>query len=63
MTGAERLQVAFRLTALSRRATETGIRRRHPEYGDEDVRRALVRLLHGDDVARRVWPGRGLLEP
>jgi hypothetical protein len=40
-----------------------GIRRRHPEYTDEQVRMALLRLLHGDELLRTVWPDRALVQP
>ena len=31
--------------------------------GTEHVRRALARLLYGDDLARNAWPGLELLDP
>ena len=63
MGGAERAQVMFRLGAMARRTAEAGIRQRHPEYDDEQVMLALARLLHGDDLVRRAWPDRELVEP
>jgi len=61
--GPRRSAAAFRLTALARAAARSGIRARHPDYSDEEVRRAFCRLLHGDAVARRVWPGAPLVDP
>jgi hypothetical protein len=61
--GAERFAIAFRLTSLAREASRAGIRARHPEYADGEVRRAFFRLLHGDEATRGVWPGLDLLEP
>ena len=63
MGGTGRLQVMFRLIRLGRRAAAAGIRRRHPEYDDEQVLLALARLLYGDDLIRRAWPDRELVEP
>jgi hypothetical protein len=63
MGGPGRAQVMFRLSEMARRTTEAGIRRRHPEYDDGQVMLALARLLHGDDLVRRVWPGRELVAP
>lgn len=63
MGGPGRAQVMFRLTAMAREAAEAGIRRRHPAYDHGQVIRALARLLHGDELVRRAWPGRDLLEP
>jgi hypothetical protein len=32
-------------------------------YDDEQVVHALGRLLHGEDIARRLWPGSEIVEP
>ena len=63
MKGRGRADVMFRLGEMTRRTTMAGIRRRHPEYDDVQVRLALARLLLGDDLVRRVWPGRELVSP
>jgi hypothetical protein len=58
-----RAYLAARLSADVRRLSRAGIRSRHPAYTDEEVELALRRLLHGDDLFRRAWPGRPLLAP
>jgi len=63
MSGAQRVAIAFRLTRLARDAARAGIRARHAEYVEEEVRRAFFRLLHGDEPTRHVWPDRELLDP
>ena len=63
MDGSRRVALAFRLTRLAREASRAGIRARHPEYGEDEVRRAFFRMMHGDSVTRRVWPDRELLDP
>jgi hypothetical protein len=63
MTGSERLAAAFRLIRLARRTTVSGIRARHPEYDDEQVRLAYARLVLGDDLTRAAWPDRELVAP
>jgi len=63
MGGAGRAQVMFRLTAMARETAEAGIRGRHPDYDHGQVMRALARLLYGDELVRRAWPGQELLEP
>jgi len=63
MTGAQRTGVVFRLNAMARGASAAGIRSRHPSYSEEEVKRALFRLLHGDEPTRGVWPHLPLLEP
>jgi hypothetical protein len=57
MGGRARSAVAFRLTDLARRNAVRGIRERHPEYDDAQVRSELCRLRHGDALWRLVWPG------
>ncbi len=63
MDGSRRAALAFRLTRLAREASRAGIRARHPEYGEDEVRRAFFRLLHGDSITRKVWPDGELLDP
>jgi len=64
MTGQERLQVVFRLNHLARATAASGIRSRHPDCTEDQVRLALFRLLLGDDeLTRRVWPGQPLVAP
>ena len=63
MGGTGRAQVMFRLSDMTRRTAEAGIRQRHPEYDAEQVTRALARLLYGDDVVQCAWPGRELMAP
>ena len=63
MGGPARSAVAFRLTDMARRSTTAGIRRRHPEYDDGQVQRALCRIVLGDAVCRALWPTEGLVDP
>jgi hypothetical protein len=63
MGGAARVAVMFRLSEAARRWSMAGIRRRHPDYGDAEVRQALARMILGDDLVRRVWPDCELLDP
>ncbi len=63
MSGEERTEVVFRLNKIARETAAAGIRSRHPNYSEERVRFALFRLLLGDKLTRRVWPGRALVDP
>ena len=63
MSGSERVAVVFRLNEWARRTAEAGIRSRHPDYGEEEVRMALRRLWLGDELTREAWPDRELVEP
>jgi hypothetical protein len=51
------------MAADTRQVTRAGIRARHPDYSVEQADLALYRLLYGDDLFRRAWPGRPLLAP
>ncbi len=61
--GAERVAIAFRLSALVRGVAVAGIRQRHPAYTEADVEMAHRRLVLGDDLVGRVWPDRELVDP
>jgi hypothetical protein len=63
MGGRGRVAVAFRLSAMVRRVACAGIRARHPEYVDEQIRLAHARLTLGDTLVRAVWPDRPLVDP
>ena len=60
---AGRVRLAAKMAGDTRQISRAGIRARHPEYSPEDVDLALSRLLYGDDLFRRAWPGRPLLAP
>jgi hypothetical protein len=63
MSGRDRVAVSFRLNEFARRTAEAGIRSRHPDYSEEQVRFALHRLWLGDELTLRAWPGRELVRP
>ena len=46
-----------------RRIAADGIRQRHPDYSERDVRRALVAILYGREAAAKVWPGESVPVP
>lgn len=48
--------MTFELTDDLRRVTEAGVRHRHPDYDDDMVRLALIRLWLGPELFRRVHP-------
>lgn len=53
----QKAEIAVRLSEAVRELAAGGIRQRHPEYDERDVRKALIALLYGADIARRLWPG------
>ena len=56
-------ELAARLSEDMRALALAGIRQRHPDYSEVDARRALFRLLLGDELFRRVWPDAPLVAP
>jgi hypothetical protein len=61
--GRERVAIMFRLTSMVDRIAMAGIRSRHPDYDETQVRSALARLTLGDTLVRAVWPNRPLVDP
>lgn len=56
MTPERKGEIAALLSDDVRAVARVGIRLRHPEYSDPEVSRALITLLFGKDIARRMWP-------
>lgn len=56
MGGARRSSLAAAMSEDARLVSEAGIRRRHPEYSDPEVRHALNLLLLGEELFREAWP-------
>jgi hypothetical protein len=57
MDPSRRLELALRMSDSLRRVTAAGVRARHPEYTDEQVRLAVIRLGLGDEWFARAYPG------
>jgi hypothetical protein len=56
LTPAERLRIASATTRRMRAMAEAGIRRRHPEANEAEVRAEMIELLYGADVRARLAP-------
>lgn len=63
MTPSDRLQVALELTRMSRDLIAQGIRARHPEYTDDQVKWALIRLWLGEETFEQAYPSCPQLDP
>jgi hypothetical protein len=57
MTLEERLERGCRINDEFRALLKAGVRHRHPEYDDEQVRIATVRLLIGEELFHECFPG------
>lgn len=56
MTPEQRLLRALEVSDFVVELAESGIRARHPEYSDTQVRHALLRLRLGDALFREAFP-------
>ena len=63
LTPAQRIEEGVITCKIARQFLRAGIRRRHPAYSEEDVERALARLLWGDALYRSARPDWPLLDP
>lgn len=58
-----RVALAGRISLSARQLARDGIRQRHPQYSDQQVHRALLRLLYGDEIVQKMWPLDALVAP
>lgn len=63
MTPEQRARLGHDMSIDARTIASDGIRQRHPDYDGATVRWALFRILLGDELFRRVWPGAPLVAP
>lgn len=49
-----RIKMTFQLSNNMRSTVEAGVRHRHPEYDDQQVRREVLRLMIGDKLFKEV---------
>ena len=54
--GPRRMEMGVELSDNARSMVEAGVRHRHPEYRDEEVRLAVLRLMVGEELFRQCCP-------
>ena len=52
-----RLAMVFEMSNNQRRVAAEGVRARHPDYDEDQVRLAVIRLMLGEQLFREVYPG------
>ena len=52
-----RVRMTFQLNNALRSISEAGVRHRHPDYSDRQVRLAATKLAIGADLFKLVYPG------
>jgi hypothetical protein len=58
MPAARRLQLACEMSDYVRALSVAGVRRRHPEYTEEEAKLAVTRMCIGEKLFKEVYPGR-----
>ena len=56
MSGADRVEMVVKLTEEKRIQVCAAVRANHPEYSDEEVKFAEIRLRIGDDLFSKAFP-------
>ena len=59
----KRVELALRMSDEVRELTRSGIRARHPEYSEDDVKHAAFRIFLGDELYQKAWPNHALMAP
>ena len=52
----KRLESAIRLAQTSRELLREGVRLRHPEYREQEIKLAVIRLSLGESLFLRAYP-------
>jgi hypothetical protein len=58
MSPGKRLELACQMSNTLRKVVASGVRGRHPDYTEDQVRLAVIRLTLGDKLFREVYPGK-----
>jgi hypothetical protein len=53
-----RAEMTFQLSDNLRQIIEEGVRLRHPEYSDSQVRQEVLRITLGDELYRKAYENR-----
>jgi hypothetical protein len=56
MSPADKARIVTALTTAALEMAKAGIRRRHPQESPESQRMRLAEILHGPELARRMFP-------
>jgi hypothetical protein len=57
MLPSRRMEIALELSESLRKVVAGGVRRRHPDYTDDQVRLAVIRIYLGEKLFSQVYPG------
>jgi hypothetical protein len=57
MAPERRWELVFQMNEWARELSAAGVRARHPEYTDRQVKLAVIRLTLGEELFRKAYPG------
>jgi hypothetical protein len=57
MSPSRRLELALQMSDFVRGVVAAGVRSRHPDYTDDQVRLAVIRLTLGKELFDKAYPG------
>jgi hypothetical protein len=57
MDASRRFELACEMSDTIRKVSADGVRSRHPDYTEEQVRLAVARITLGEDLFHRAFPG------
>lgn len=59
----QRLNLALQLCEIEKKLLIEGIRSRHPNYSENEINLALIRILLGDELFEKVYPFAKRIKP
>jgi hypothetical protein len=60
---AGRVRLAMRMSDEARELALEGIRRRHPDYVNDELHTALLVMFLGEELVQQAWPERKMVRP
>jgi hypothetical protein len=61
MSPARRLQLIFEMNEHLRELLAAGVRHRHPDYTESQVKHAVIRLWLGPELFSKAYPGQHIV--
>ncbi len=57
------VRLAMRMSDEARELALEGIRRRHPDYENDELHTALLVMFLGEELVQQAWPERKMVRP
>ncbi len=61
MTPEQRWELSIQMTEDTRAISAAGVRSRHPEYTERQVELAVIRMILGEDLFSKAYPGENVI--